>query len=177
MSSVSIPTCVVGMFIGPGGANIKAMKRKTGASISVGRKPLRGGRFQLVSIRGPRSGRNAGEAAVREWLASEKVQGILTTQSERKQARYNNRRKLVVVEDGGWNTVVKGRGTAQERVQQQFWDRTEKECAAELEARNFAVVERLNKRTGFKWGDTAVTDDALEAKTKKAIEGRYSIQR
>ena len=114
--------------------------------------------------------------AVKEWLESEKVQEIQNKQTKRKARHYNRCRKMVVVEDGGWNTIVKGKGTAQYRIQKQFWEQTQKECASKLSARNAKVVRDLNKRTGFNWGDLAIEDAALKKVTRQTIKSRYTVK-
>ena len=176
-NAIAIPLGVVGLFIGPRGSSIKEMMKETGAKILVGRKPLRGGRFKLVSVQGTRSERDRGMKAVKKWLASEKVQKILNKHSQEKATRYGNQCKLIVVEEGDWKTVVKGKGSADERIKKQFWGQIQDECSVKLNLRNKRAVKDLNKRTGFNWADAVFAEDALEEETKKAIKGRFSIKR
>ena len=176
-NTIAIPLGVVGLFIGPRGSSIKQMMKETGAKISVGRKPLRGGLFKLVSVHGARSERARGMKAVKMWLDSEKVQEILNKRSQDNAVRYGSKCKLIVVEEGRWETVVKGKGSAVDRIKKQFWAQIQDDCSVKLNFRNKRAVKYLNKRTGFNWADAVFAEDALEEETKKAIKGRFSIKR
>ena len=175
--TVSIPVGVVGLFIGPGGSNIKNLKAQTGANISVGRTPIRGGRFKLVTVCGSRSERAAGLKAVNDWLASEKVQEILYNRSKASTDHYARRRPLWVVDSDEFQHRVNGSGTPQERVDEQFRLQSQEECAMQLRARNSAVEKRLNKRTCFKWGTIPVTKAELRTATNQVTRSRYHIKR
>jgi hypothetical protein len=175
-NNVPISVDVVGLFIGPGGENIKKMNIESGAKISVGRNTIRGGRFKLVSVRGTRSARQTALIAVKNWIGSEMVQEILNNQTKEKVDYYARRKKMVVVEKDGWNTIVGGKGTPDERINSHFYHITKKVCVSKLKTDTQKAVGILNKRTGFNWGNIAIADDVLDQNINKTIKNRYHLK-